>query len=185
MKFEEKRIQLKNGESAILRSPKIEDAAELIENMKVTCAETNFLGNYPEEYDKFTVEREEKWIQNHLESQNALCIVCEINGKIAGTCGLNFETSIKTAHRASFGLTIKCKFWNLGIGSAMLEEMIVASKTRGIKIMELVYLEGNDRGRRLYEKYGFKIVSERPNMYKLKDGTMLKEIYMQKYLDIN
>ena len=182
MKFEEKTIRLKNGEFAVLRSPKIEDAADLIENIKITCTETHFLSSYPEEYENFTVEKEEKWIKNNLESQNSLLIVCEVNRTIAGTCGLNFETSIKTAHRASFGLSIKKKYWNLGIGSAMIEEIITVSRARGIEIMELTYAEGNERGRRLYEKFGFRIVSERPDIYKLKDGTKLKEIYMQKYL---
>lgn len=34
----------------------------------------------------------------------------------------------------------------------------------------------------LYEKFGFRVVSERPNAFKLKDGTYLSEIYMQKCL---
>ena len=34
----------------------------------------------------------------------------------------------------------------------------------------------------LYEKYGFKIVGERPNAFKLKDGRLLKEYFMQKEL---
>ena len=33
-----------------------------------------------------------------------------------------------------------------------------------------------------YEKFGFAVVSERPDIFKLKDGTKLKEFYMQKLL---
>ena len=43
-------------------------------------------------------------------------------------------------------------------------------------------MEGNERARALYEKYGFKIVGERPNAFKLKDGRLLKEYFMQKEL---
>lgn len=48
--------------------------------------------------------------------------------------------------------------------------------------MELEFIEGNERAQRLYEKFGFRVISERPNAFKLKDGTQLSEIYMQKYL---
>ena len=44
------------------------------------------------------------------------------------------------------------------------------------------FIEGNDRARYLYEKFGFRVVAEKPDAFRLKDGTMLKEFYMQKYL---
>ena len=43
-----------------------------------------------------------------------------------------------------------------------------------IEIIELEFVGGNDRARTLYEKFGFKIDGERPNAYKLKDGSFLK-----------
>ena len=47
---------------------------------------------------------------------------------------------------------------------------------------ELEFIKGNDRARHLYEKFGFRVVSEKPNAFKLKDGTYRNEFYMQKYL---
>ena len=73
-------------------------------------------------------------------------------------------------------------YWGLGIGSAMFEEMIEIAKERGVKIIELGVIEGNERAINLYEKYGFEIVCKRPNAFMLKDGTMQSEIYMQKSL---
>ena len=64
----------------------------------------------------------------------------------------------------------------------MFCELIAAAKAHGTKIVELEFVEGNDRARRLYEKFGFRVVAEKPNAFRLKDGTMLKEFYMQKYL---
>lgn len=49
-------------------------------------------------------------------------------------------------------------------------------------LVELEFMEGNMRGQRLYEKFGFRIVSEKPNAYRLRDGSLRKEYYMQKYL---
>ena len=48
--------------------------------------------------------------------------------------------------------------------------------------MELEFIEGNDRAKHLYEKFGFRVVAEKPNAFKLKDGTYRNEFYMQKYL---
>ena len=74
------------------------------------------------------------------------------------------------------------RFWGLGIGTAMFEEMEKAARERGILQLELDYIEGNERGRRLYEKLGFHPVAERPDAVRLKDGSMKKEISMMKRL---
>ena len=56
MLFETKMIPLKNGKTAIFRSPEIGDAAEMVDYLKTTAAETPFLMNYPEE-NATTVEQ--------------------------------------------------------------------------------------------------------------------------------
>ena len=181
MIFEEKTITLKNQKTAILRSPKIEDAEALLNNIIASSGETEFLTNYPEEYT-MGVEGEEEWIKSHLESTDALVICCEVEGKIVASCDLRFNSSFKTRHRVALGITVRREYWGLGIGSAMFEAMILASKEKDVQIMELEFLEGNERAKRLYEKFGFRVVSYRPNAFHLKDGTVLGEFYMQKYL---
>lgn len=181
MLFEEKSIILKNQKTAILRSPRPEDAEELLNNIITTSGETDFLLNYPEEYT-MGIEGEEKWIRSHLESRNSVVMCCELDGKIIGSCDLRLNDRIKTSHRAALGITVKRDYWNLGVGSAMFEALISVAKSRGVEIMELDFLEGNNRAKHLYEKFGFRVVSYRPNAYRLKDGTMLGEFYMQKFL---
>lgn len=69
----------------------------------------------------------------------------------------------------------------MGIGSAMFREIIeIAEKHRGTEILELEYLEGNERGKALYEKFGFKTVAVKPKICKLRDGTYQDLFYMQK-----
>ena len=103
--------------------------------------------------------------------------------EIAGNCEINFRGGIKTSHRATVAIAILKEYWNLGIGSAMFTELIAAAEARPeIEIVELEFVEGNDRAKALYEKYGFQIVGERPNAFKLKDGRLLKEYFMQKEL---
>lgn len=183
MIFNEKKITLKDGRTAILKTPCIEDAEKMLQYIKKACGETDFLARYPEEWDHVSVESEEKWVKNLRESQSAFAIACYIDGEIAGNCDINFRGGIKTSHRATVAIAILKEYWNLGIGSAMFAELMTAAESRpGVEIVELEVLEGNDRARALYEKFGFQLVGERPNAFKLKDGRLLKEYFMQKEL---
>lgn len=181
MIFEEKKITLKNGKTAILKSPCVEDAEKFLMYIRTACGETEFLVRYPEEWN-ITVEQEQAWVERLRDSTGSLAISCYVDDEVVGNCELNFRGGMKTSHRATIAIAILQKCWGLGIGSAMFEEMVAAAKARGIEILELEFIEGNERAQKLYEKFGFEVISERPNIFKLKDGTMRKEYYMQRYL---
>lgn len=181
MKYDSKTIKLKNGKSAILRAPRTEDAAELIAYLKTVFGETDYLMRYPEEYG-MSVEDEAKILDGLETSETSLMICCEVNGKLVGNCQLSFNQRIKTAHRMTLAISVLKDYWGLGIGTALFGEMISISKGKGVLQMELEVVEGNERAKRLYEKMGFTVVAEKPNAIRLKDGTLLKEYFMVKYL---
>lgn len=183
MLFPKKEIVLKNGIKAVLKTPEIEDAEMQLNYIKTSCGETAFLTKGAEDYNDTTIEDEEKWIRNKRESENELLIACYIDGVIIGSCNITFLDDVKTYHRASIGIAINQKYWNIGIGSAMFKELIgIAEEHKDTEMLELNFVEGNERGRVLYEKFGFKEVAKIPNANKLKDGTYQNKIYMQKYL---
>ncbi|MGN0545704.1 MAG: GNAT family N-acetyltransferase [Acutalibacteraceae bacterium] len=183
MIFEEKKITLKNGITAVLKTPEIEDAEMMLNSIKTSSGQTKFLSRYMEDWDGVTVESEEKWICNSRESDSTLVLACYIDGKIVGNSDINFLNGSKTYHRAVVGIAIIEEYWNMGIGSAMFEELIKAAREhKGTELVELEFLEGNERAQALYEKFGFKTVSVKPKACKLKDGTYQDLFYMQKYL---
>ncbi len=183
MIFKDKTIILKDGRAAVLRTPRKSDADGMLNYIKTACGETPFLLRYPEEWEGKTIESEEEWIDALRQSPNSLSITCFVDGRIAGNCEIIFNSSLKTKHRASIHIAIIKEFWSLGIGSAMFEEMLAAAKERdGVDIVELEFIEGNDRAKALYEKFGFIIVGERPCAIKLNDNTFRKEFFMQKRL---
>ncbi len=181
MIFETKQIILKDGRTAILKSPSVEDAEQLLNYIKKCCGETDFLRRYPEEW-KITVEQEEAWVKRLRSSPDTLGITCYVDGQTVGSCEINFNSSMKTSHRAVIAISILKDYWNLGIGSAMFEELTAAAQSRGTEIMELEFIEGNERAKHLYEKFGFRVICEKPKAIKLKNGAYLSEFYMQKYL---
>ena len=144
MIFEDKPITLKDGRTAILKSPCVEDAEKLLNYIKTSCGETEYLARYPEEWNT-TVEQEEAWVNRLRSSPDTLGITCYVDGEVAGNCEISFRGGMKTSHRATIAIAILKDYWNLGIGSAMFEELVAAAQNRGTEIMELEFIEGNDR----------------------------------------
>ena len=183
MIFDEQKIILKDGTSAILKTPEIKDAEMLLNSIKTASSETEFLSRTIEDWENVTVDSEEKFIHNVRESQNTLFIACYVDGAIAGNCDITFKSGSKTSHRATVGIAIQKKYWNIGIGSAMFKELMKAAEEHnGTEIVDLEFIEGNNRAKTLYEKFGFQVVSVEPKFFKLKDGTYQNLVYMQKYL---
>ena len=183
MILEEKKIILKDGTNAVLKTPEIKDAPMQLDCIKMSSGETNFLVHYKEYWEKATLESEEQWIQNNRDADNELVISCYIDGRIVGTCDITFFKGSKTFHRAGIGIAIRKQYWNIGIGTAMFTELLKAAEENPkTEIVELEFVESNERGKALYEKFGFEIVSTIPRAYKLKDGTYQNKVYMQKYL---
>ena len=177
MIYEGKTVRLKDGREAVFRSPKTDDAAQMLEYLKITSAETDFLIRYPEECTE-TVEQESAFLQKMVDSPIDMMIVCMVDGKLAGNCRLALHGRIKTKHRAGVAIALASAFWGLGIGTIMFEEMIQVAKDHGIHQMELEVIEGNERAMGLYRKMGFEVVAEKPDAIRLKDGTLLKEFLM-------
>ena len=181
--FEEKTITLKNGQQAILKTPELQDAQQLLFNIRTAAAETDFLSRTAQDWQDATVESEEKWIRNNRESEHDLVLACYVDSMIVGTSEITFLHSSKTSHRAVLGIAIQKDFWNLGIGSAMFEILLeAAERHNGTEIAELEFISGNNRGKALYEKFGFRVVSVKPNVFKLQDGSYQDMYYMQKVL---
>ena len=111
-----------------------------------------------------------------------MVITCYVDGEVTGNCQISCQSGVKVSHRATLAISVLQEYWGLGIGSALMGAMIETARSWGKEILELAYIQGNHRARRLYEKFGFQAVSERPNVFKCKDGSYQNEVYMQKYL---
>lgn len=181
MVFESKEFLLRNGQKAILRSPQVSDADKMLEYLKTCSMETDFVLRYPEECT-MSIAQEEKFLENAIKSDTHVMIACEVDGEIVGNCGLMFQSNLKTKHRASVAIAVVSKYWGLGIGTVRFDEMLKVAKERKVKQLELDYIEGNERAKRLYQKMGFVEVGVHPDAIQLKDGTMLSEISMIKKL---
>lgn len=183
MYFEPIEITLKDGRKAVLRTAQIVDAAEMLAFRIKSLGQTDYLMQYPEEMADYTIEKQLNFINRMIESPNDKMFTVIVDGKIAGTGQVSFNTRIKTRHKAGIGIALLKEYWGLGIGSGIFTEIIKSAQSRdGVELLELNVIEGNERAIALYRKFGFEIVAEIPDAIRLKDGTSLKEITMMKKL---
>lgn len=172
---------LKDGRKALIRSPKEEDIQGVLDYLFTSAGETEFILRYPEECCKYTLEGERDLFEKINSSDNEAMLVCLVDGKVAGNCQISWSKGIKTKHRATVAIALLKDYWNQGIGTRLLQELIrIAETNKDIIQIELDYVEGNFRARALYEKMGFRISGVRPNAIRLKDGTLLNEYSMIK-----
>ena len=181
MLFDPKTITLKDGRTAILRSPDpARDAADLVQYLYDTAADTPYVLRTPEEIT-MTTEGEELFLQGVVRSGYDCMILCEVDGRIAGNCHLSFMGKQKVRHRCSVAIALRKEYWGLGIGTSMFEAMIgIAERREGVTVMELEFVEGNARARALYEKMGFRLMGIHPDAIRQPDGTLLALHLMQR-----
>lgn len=172
---------LKNGSTAVLRTAVPEDAAQMIAYLRACAEETDFLLRVPEEWD-IPVETEKALLQDMARQTDQLMVVCDVNGEIAGTCQVVCMNRVKTRHRATVSIALRRAYWGQGISGVMFEEMEAFARERGVTQLELAYAQGNDRARRLYDRLGFVETGRGPDAIRLRDGTLLDEIFMVKKL---
>ena len=172
-------FKLKDGRTAVIRSPKDEDIPGMLEYLYISAGETEFILRYPEECSKYTAEGEKALFDRVNKADNEAMLVCLVDEKLVGNCQIAWSNVLKTKHRASVAIALLSEYWNQGIGTRLFQELIrIAEENKELMQIELEFIEGNSRARALYEKMGFRITGIKPNAVRLKDGTLLNEYCM-------
>lgn len=178
MLFENVEFCLRDGRKCVLRSPNETDAASMLEYLRTICGETEFVLRYPDECESMTFEEERRFFSVINNSERDMMILAEAEGRIIGNCHIECKTLRKTRHRCSIAISVLEEFWSLGVGSHFMAEMIRHAGNMGCTRMELEYVEGNSRAKRMYEKFGFSEYGIRPDALHLKNGESVSEILM-------
>lgn len=172
-------ILLKDGRKYCLRNGTENDAQEVLDVFNLTHAETDYLLTYPDE-NSFTVEQEGAFLKAKTESSNEIEIIAVVDGKIAGTAGIDaVGNKYKTKHRAEFGIGIAREFWGLGLGRALTEACIECAKEAGYTQLELDVVSDNASAISLYKKVGFVEYGRNPKGFNSRISGYQELIYMK------
>ena len=182
MEYAGKEIILKNGKTCLIRRAEEADAEMMIEYLKTVWGETRYLMREPEDIT-LTVEKERNILREKMDSDTELMLVAEVDGKHAGVANFNpVGVRNRASHRCSVGVTLYKAFWAMGIGTALLNEILAAAKAVGCEQAELEVVSTNSAAIGLYQKLGFASVGTIPHALKYKDGTYADFLFMVKRL---
>lgn len=177
MKYREQ-ILLKNGKTAVLRNGEESDAGAVLENFNLTHAQTDYLLSYPDE-STFDAEAESRFLQKKQDSLNEIEIVAWVDGKVAGTAGIDaVGTKYKLRHRAEFGISVAEEYWGLGIGRALTQACIRCAKEAGYTQLELTVVAENERAIALYRSAGFTEYGRNPRGFLSRASGYQELVYM-------
>lgn len=179
MKFVTEEFKLKDGRVCKIREIQVEDAADMVEYLKIVNGESDFMNSYPDEIT-MTAEEEEKMIKGFNKSETTLMLVVEMGGRLIASGTIMRLSKKKMRHRGNVALAVLKEFWNLGIGKKILLCLESYAKDLNLSQIELDYYSGNKRARALYDKIGFIETGKTPNAIILKDGRAYDSVKMVK-----
>ena len=166
----EKEVILKDGAACLLRGAGEQDAEAVLHCFNRTHAETDYLLTYPEE-NLFTEKQEAEFLKARQESPNAIEIAAYVDGKIAGTAGIEpLGCKEKIRHRADFGIAIEKAYWGHGVGKALTLACIECARKAGFLQLELEVVAENASAVKLYESVGFREYGRNPRGFRARTG---------------
>ena len=150
------------------------DAAMLLEYLRQVGGETDNLTFGPEGMP-FSVEAEAEFIANMENSNDDIILLAKYEDKIVGCASLN-RLPRRMRHRGDFAISVVKDYWNKGIGSQLLDNIVAFARENSIEIVDLQVRGDNKSAIHLYEKYGFKKIGEHPAFFKIGDENISFEI---------
>lgn len=176
-----KEIQLKNGQILKLRNPVANDAEKMIEYLNTVGGESDNLLFGKGEFH-FTVEQEVEYINRINNDTNTFMILGIINNSIVSVAQISSPSIKRISHNSELAISVRKDYWGVGIGSALMEELIQFAKQHSIiKNISLGVNASNGNAIRLYEKYGFVKVGVHKNNFYVNDSYD-DEILMDLYI---
>ena len=150
-------VPLKDGSILTLREACGTDASACLEYLKIVGSETNYLLVGPEGLADQTEEAEAAYLESCLGSADVAYYLGFIGDTLVSIASVCVPENPRLRHNARLGLSVRRDYWNLGIGTASIREIIRFCEGHDPKIRNLtleVYAD-NTRAISLYEKLGF------------------------------
>ena len=143
------------------------DAAMLLEYLRQVGGETDNL-TFGSEGMPFSVEAEAEFISSVENSIDNIMLLAKSDEKIVGCASLS-RLPRRMRHRGDFAISVAKEYWNKGIGSQLLNNIIAFAKENNFDSIDLQVRSDNKSAIHLYEKYGFKKIGRHPAFFKIEN----------------
>lgn len=168
--------KLKNNKELIIRPCNIDDAEKMLEYVKAVSNETDNLLFSGDEI-KLTVEEERRVILNINVNENVILFLGLVDDEIVSLVQTARFHQKRASHNCDLAISVRKKYWNLGVATQMMQHIIPAAKEDGIKTVSLGVNAENKNAIKLYEKIGFDYVGVHKNYFNL-NGKFVDEVLM-------
>ena len=115
-------------------------------------------------------ERAKEWDEWDTSILKVCRLVATVQGRVAGWAGLSAVSS-RAVYRgvAEVSIYISQPYWDKGVGSKLLEALIVESEKAGFWTLQAGIFPENTASLALHQKCGFRIVGSRERLGKMDD----------------
>lgn len=167
--------------SIVIREAIPSDAAEILSVNRLLANETDFLS-----LDKagmaLTVDELAQELGFIYESPNNTLLIAKHDEIIVGLASIKADSDCHLAHAGEVGISIVKAYWGMGLGQALLQELIDwAKSTELIFRLYLTVQVRNTPAIKLYEKFSFKKEGRMEKAFKSRDGAFI-DLYLMAYL---
>ena len=177
----EKSVVLRDGSVLQISRPRGENAAETLEYLKTIGGVTHFL-LMDENGPGISEEYEAKILEASYAEPRGGMHFGRINGEMACMFSLSCHPRRRLAHTGEIALSVRKKYWHIGVGSAIMETLIELAKEASLKNVELGVYADNERAIALYKRFGFEEIGRHRGRFCV-DGEYYDEILMDLHLD--
>ena len=167
----------------LIREAEPKDAAELVASLNRVSLETDFT-SLDGDGILLTSEEMEVFLNKQASSDNQITLLAFLNGKIAGIVNITADQRKRVRHIGDLFIVIGKKYWNNGLGSLLLEEVVEWAQASGIlRRLQLTVQTRNLAAVHLYQKHGFAIEGRQERGAYIEEGEFIDVYLMGRLID--
>ena len=167
----------------LIREAGSNDAAELVAFLNRVSLETDFTSL---DGDGILLTSEEMaiFLNKQASWDNQITLLAFLNDKIAGLVNITADQRKRVRHIGDLFIVIGKKYWNNGLGSFLLEEVVEWAQASDIlRRLQLTVQTRNQAAVHLYQKHGFVIEGRQERGAYIEEGDFIDVYLMGRLID--
>ena len=167
----------------LIREADPTDATDLVAFLNRVSLETDFTSL---DKDGILLTNSEMgiFLEKQATSDNQITLLALLDGEIAGLVNITADQRKRVRHIGDLFIVIGKKYWNNGLGSFLLEEVVEWAQASGIlRRLQLTVQTRNQAAVHLYQKYGFVIEGRQERGAYIEEGDFIDVYLMGRLID--
>ena len=150
--------KLRDGRVLTLRQARGTDAAACLDYLRCVGGESDYLLVGPGGLRDWTEAQEAELLEARFDSAEGRMYLGFVGEELVCIASVETRRHARLSHNATMGLSVRRRFWGLGIGSVCMELLIRFCRAHGgVRSLRLEVYADNERAIRLYKKFGFSV----------------------------